>query len=111
MGDAEASLGFYARADEVSPRNARVKAGMASAFVLLGQPEAALRLFEEAATLGAPAGRIRRRPWPRLRHGRGDPARGQQEYVLAMRIRDEPDAGRAWRFRSPSPASATRRFA
>ena len=49
MGDAEASLGFYARADEISPRNARVKAGMASAFVQLGQPQACLLYTSDAA--------------------------------------------------------------
>jgi tetratricopeptide (TPR) repeat protein len=90
MGDAEASLGFYARADEISPRNARVKAGMASAFVQLGQPQAALRLFEEAASLGAPAAEFaadRGLAFDMV----GDPARAQQEYVLAMRNRDEPE--------------------
>ena len=93
MGDAEASLGFFARADEVSPRNARVKAGMASAFVQLGQPQAALRLFAEAAALGAPAAEFaadRGLAFDMV----GDPARAQQEYVLAMRIRDEPELRR-----------------
>src|SRR5688572_28315435 len=54
MGDPQAALTFFSRADEVSPRDARVKAGMASALTLLGQPRAALTLFAEAQGLGAP---------------------------------------------------------
>ena len=54
MGDAQAALTFFSRADEVAPRDARIKAGMASAMTLLGQPRPALTLFAEAQGLGAP---------------------------------------------------------
>ncbi len=42
MGDGEAALSFFARADEVTPRDARVKAGMASALVLMERARDAL---------------------------------------------------------------------
>src|SRR3546814_9982307 len=54
LGDPQTALTFFARAEEVTPRDGRVKAGMGSAFVLLEQPAAALRFFGEAASLGIP---------------------------------------------------------
>ena len=53
MGDADAAIGFYRRADEVSPGNARVKAGLAGAMVISGNPFGAIPLFEEAERAGA----------------------------------------------------------
>src|SRR3546814_8659028 len=41
LGDPQTALTFFARAEEVTPRDGRVKAGMGSAFVLLEQPAAA----------------------------------------------------------------------
>src|SRR3546814_10885811 len=38
LGDPQTALTFFARAEEVTPRDGRVKAGMGSAFVLLEQP-------------------------------------------------------------------------
>ena len=60
VGDGEAALGFFGRAEQVAPNDARVKAGMASAYVLLGQPQQALRAFAEAARLGAPEAELAR---------------------------------------------------
>ncbi|MDP8995243.1 MAG: SPOR domain-containing protein, partial [Pseudomonadota bacterium] len=81
VGDGEAALGFFARAEEIAPRDARVKAGMASAFVLLEQPQAALRFFAEALALGAPEVEIARDRG--LAYDMvGDPRRAQQDYAL-----------------------------
>lgn len=53
MGDVEAATGFFRRADQVSPGNPRVKAGLAGAMVRNGDPFGALPLFEEAEKAGA----------------------------------------------------------
>ena len=92
-GDAQAAFSFFARADEISPRDARVKAGMATALVQLEQPQAALRLFGEAAGLGAPEGEIagdRGLAYDML----GDPRRAQQDYTLALRQRENAEIRR-----------------
>lgn len=48
MGDADAAVGFFSRADQVSPGNPRVKAGLAGALVRNENPFDAIPLFEEA---------------------------------------------------------------
>lgn len=48
MGDADAAIGFFGRADQLSPGNARVKAGLAGALVRNENPYDAIPLFEEA---------------------------------------------------------------
>jgi Flp pilus assembly protein TadD len=53
MGDVDAATGFFRRADQVSPGNARVKAGLAGTMVRSGDPFGAIPLFEEAERAGA----------------------------------------------------------
>ena len=53
MGDADAAVGFFGRADQVSPGNSRVKAGLASALVRNENPYDAIPLFQEAERSGA----------------------------------------------------------
>lgn len=48
LNDIDAAIGFFGRAQELSPENARVKLGLAGAFVRSRRPIEALRLFEEA---------------------------------------------------------------
>ena len=52
IGDVDAAVGFFSRADQVSPGNAQVKAGLARALVRNGNPFDAMPLFEEAERLG-----------------------------------------------------------
>jgi tetratricopeptide (TPR) repeat protein len=93
MGDAQAALTFFSRADEVSPRDPRIKAGMASAMTLLGQPRPALTLFAEAQGLGAPEVEIAADRG--LAHDLlGDPRAAQRDYALAMRGRDSDETRR-----------------
>ncbi len=93
MGDAQASITFFARADEIAPRDPRVKAGMASAFVQLEQPQAALALFGEAMALGAPEAAIAGDRG--LAHDMiGEPARAQHDYALALRRNEDPELQR-----------------
>lgn len=54
LGDPQAAIGFFARAEEMSPGNGRVKAGLGSGLLLNENPYEALRLFEEAKRLGVP---------------------------------------------------------
>lgn len=53
IGDAEAAAGFFTRAQEVAPGNARAKAGLASAYVRKEDPFTAIRLFAEVERAGA----------------------------------------------------------
>jgi hypothetical protein len=93
VGDGQAALGFFARADEIAPSDARVKAGMASAFVLLEQPQAALRFFAEAVQLGAPVAEIARDRGLAYDMS-GDPRRAQQDYALVLQRGDDPETRR-----------------
>ncbi len=52
IGDIDAAIGFFSRADQVSPGNARVKSGLASALVLNGNPYDAIPIFAEAERAG-----------------------------------------------------------
>ena len=48
MGDVDAAVGFFARADQLQPNNPRVRAGLAGALVHSGNPYDAIPLFAEA---------------------------------------------------------------
>ncbi|WP_298687214.1 SPOR domain-containing protein [uncultured Sphingomonas sp.] len=54
LGDPNAAVGFFGRAQEIAPHDGRVKAGLGSALVELEKPQDALRLFAEASRLGVP---------------------------------------------------------
>ena len=53
MGDIDAATGFFARADQISPGNMRIKAGLAAALVRSENPYDAIPLFAEAERAGA----------------------------------------------------------
>ncbi|MEQ1497837.1 MAG: tetratricopeptide repeat protein, partial [Novosphingobium sp.] len=52
LGDVQAAIGFYQRADTLWPGSVRVKAGLAGAHVLAGDPITAIDLFNQAEKLG-----------------------------------------------------------
>ena len=52
-GDFDAAIGFYRRADEVAPNQPAVKAGLARAYVMNGDPVSAIPLFDAAERAGA----------------------------------------------------------
>ena len=93
LGDASAALGFFARADDVSPRNGRVKAGLGAALVQMEQPREALKLFAEAVSLGVPEADIAS-DRGLARDLRGDSHRAQADYALALRSRPDPETTR-----------------
>ncbi|MES2046235.1 MAG: SPOR domain-containing protein [Pseudomonadota bacterium] len=55
LDDPTAAAGFFARAERIDPRNARIKAGLGSLLVGEERPGEALRRFAEAEALGADA--------------------------------------------------------
>ncbi|MEP6785573.1 MAG: SPOR domain-containing protein [Sphingomonadales bacterium] len=89
VGDPNAALGFFARAEDVSASNGRVKAGLGSSLVMIERPDDALRLFAEAVALGVPEAAVARDRG--LAYDlRGDSARAQRDYKLALgRDRDD----------------------
>ncbi|MBA2933423.1 SPOR domain-containing protein [Sphingomonas sp. CGMCC 1.13654] len=54
LGDPNAAVGFFGKAQEIAPNDGGVKAGLGSALVQLEKPQDALRLFSEASRLGVP---------------------------------------------------------
>lgn len=93
LGDSQAALTFYARAEEIAPRDGRIKAGIGSAFLAMEQPDNALRFFEEARGLGAPEGEYaadRGLAYDLL----GNPAQAQRDYLVAMRTHDTDELRR-----------------
>ncbi|MEJ2457535.1 MAG: SPOR domain-containing protein [Novosphingobium sp.] len=58
LGDFDAAIGFYRRAEEVAPGDARVKAGLARAYVMTGDPLAAISYFTAAEKAGAAPAQI-----------------------------------------------------
>ena len=83
MGDTEAAVGFFKRADQVVPGNPRVLAGLASATVRNNDPVAAIALFDQAEKAGARAAMLagdRGLAYDLV----GDNAQAQRHYRLAL---------------------------
>jgi Flp pilus assembly protein TadD len=83
LGDARGAMGFLARADMLSPRNAAVRAAMAAAWVHMEDPYEGLKLFDEALALGANELTIladRGLAYDLI----GNPRRAQKDYELAL---------------------------
>lgn len=82
LGDANAALNFFTRANFIRPRNGRITAGLAAATVRTENPFEALRLFDDAVKLGISERTIavdRALAFDLL----GNFARAQQDYRLA----------------------------
>lgn len=89
-GDAQAALTFFARAEELAPRDGRIKMWIGSALVQLEQPRPALRFFDEAKALGVPESDFAGDRG--LVHDMlGNPHRAQQDYQLALRHGRDPE--------------------
>ena len=82
LGDANAALNFFTRANVIRPSNGRIVAGLATATVRTENPFEALRLFDDAVRLGISDRAIaadRALAFDLL----GNFARAQQDYRLA----------------------------
>lgn len=93
IGDANAAISFFARAQDIAPGDGRIKAGLASALVQMEQPKTALKLFDQAVTLGVPEAEIAS-DRGLARDLRGDTRRAQADYALALRIRPDDETTR-----------------
>lgn len=83
LDDVEAAVGFFIRAQEVQPRNARVKLGLASAYLRSERPVEAIQLYREAEQAGASTQEMaadRGLAYDLV----GDNAAAQQEYTRAL---------------------------
>jgi tetratricopeptide (TPR) repeat protein len=93
VGDADAAINFYVRAEKLSPRDGRIKAGLGSALVQKEQARPALKMFDDAVDLGVPPAYVA------LDRGlaydlRGDNRKAQAEYLLALRSGPNDEATR-----------------
>ncbi|WP_169799461.1 SPOR domain-containing protein [Novosphingobium lentum] len=83
LGDNEAALGFFSRADEVSPGNGRVKAQIGSAMVQNDDPYDAIRYFDAAEKAGVDVASVaadRGLAYDLV----GDPGTAQRWYQVAL---------------------------
>lgn len=84
VGDGHAALSFLARAEELAPGDARIKADLGTALLLMEEPTEALKLYAEAALMGLPE-----REYAKDRglafDLTGDARRAQRDYALALR--------------------------
>ena len=55
VGDFDAAIGFYGRAGDIAPGDARVKLGLARVYLRSGRPTEAIPLFNAAQSAGTPA--------------------------------------------------------
>lgn len=93
LGDPQAALTFFARAEEIAPRDGRVKAGMGAVFVQTEQVAAALQFFKDAAALGTPEAEFAADRGLAYDLS-GDPRRAQADYMLALRRQENPEVRR-----------------
>ena len=83
VGDGNAALGFFARADEKAPRNGQVKAGLARSLLMVDNPREALKMFDAARSLGIAD--VQLAPDRGLAYDlKGDNKRAQQDYALVL---------------------------
>ena len=98
VGDPNAALGFFARAEEIDPRSGKAKAGLATALVMLEKPDDALRVFGEAVSLGVSENDIAKDRG--LAYDlRGDNRRAQRDYVTALRRGSDDEVTRRYALR------------
>lgn len=90
LGDANAALNFFTRANTLRPGNSRIVSGLATATVRTENPFEALRLFDQAVRLGANERAIaldRALAFDLL----GNFGRAQQDYKLARKASTSDD--------------------
>ncbi len=93
LGDAQAALTFFARAEEQLPGDGRIKMWIGTALVHLQQPHAALKFFRDATELGVPVAELARERG--LAHDiAGNPREAQRDYRLALQRGRDDEATR-----------------
>lgn len=90
LGDTRAAIGFLAKADQVYSKSGRVKAGLARAILIEGNPFGALRYFDQAIQNGVSLSAIAQdRGLAYDLIGRN--ADAQKDYELALRNGDNDE--------------------
>ena len=93
LGDPNAAVGFFGKAQEIAPNDGHVKAGLGSALVQLEKPQDALRLFAQAGRLGVPDAEMAEDRG--LAYDlTGDQARAQADYRTVLAARPDDDTAR-----------------
>lgn len=93
LGDPQAALTFLGRAEEIAPRDGRIKGMMGSALLAMEQVRPAIRFFDDATALGVPEAEIagdRGLAYDLI----GNPRLAQRDYQLALRQQDDPEVRR-----------------
>ena len=93
LGDPQAAITFFGRAEEQAPGDGRIKMWLGAALVQLHQAQGALKFFGEASTLGAPETEVaahRGLAYDLL----GDPRRAQRDYRLALQSQPSAEVSR-----------------
>lgn len=93
LGDGDAAMGFFVRAQDISPGNARMKAGLGRVFLAEGRAIEALRFFAEAEAAGYPLVEMaadRGLAFDLV----GDNLRAQELYRLTLAHNDDPATSR-----------------
>jgi Flp pilus assembly protein TadD len=93
LGDAQAALTFFARAEEQLPQDGRIKMWIGTALVHLQQPHAALKFFRDAADLGVPVAEFARDRGLAFDIA-GNPREAQRDYRLALQRGRDDEATR-----------------
>jgi Flp pilus assembly protein TadD len=93
LGDGQAALTFFARAEELAPRDGRIKMWMGSALVQLEQARGALKFFKDATDLGVAEADVARDRGLAYDIS-GDPRRAQRDYRLALQAGSDPEVTR-----------------
>jgi Flp pilus assembly protein TadD len=93
LGDVDAALGFFLRAQAIAPAEGGVKTGLAAVAVRKGQPAEALRLLAEAEAAGEPM-QIHAADRGLAYDLVGDNARAQQQYQVSLAMGADPEVTR-----------------
>jgi len=93
LGDPQAAITFFGRAEEQAPSDGRIKMWLGAALAQLQQPEGALKFFAEATSLGVPEAEVaaqRGLAYDLV----GDPRRAQRDYRMALQNKPSPEITR-----------------
>lgn len=93
LGDPQAAITFFARAESQAPRDGRIKMWIGSALVQMQQPRSALKFFADAAGLGVADADLageRGLAWDII----GETRRAQADYRLALSRGSDPEIAR-----------------
>ena len=95
LGDADAAMDFFKRAEAVEPGNGAARAGMARLWLSQGKTAEAIAGFDAAVKMGLPEAEIARDRGMAY-DLRGDPRRAQRDYALATRRGGDDEATRRY---------------